>query len=145
MDQIHPASGGSTSSGDERIARAQELSAERVRNGALQVEVASLEARLTAAEARRDRANTVRFLALCLLVLIGLGGVLYLQIDSRGSGQLRAALIAQCQDRNANVVATRTGLQQQAMNNMAAGQTEYAEVWRNLADSLVTVDCGTLR
>ncbi len=111
----------------------------------LEAEVLRLQAVISSNETRRDRANTTRFIALCLIVLVGLGSLVFLQIDSRGSGQLRGALVQQCTERNENIVATKTSLEQQAKNNENAGQSAYAEVWRTLAQSLSTTDCATLR
>jgi hypothetical protein len=141
MSDITPGSGGAA----ERIARAQELSAERVRNSELTVHIAKLEAQLATQKARNERSVTARFAIMCVLVLAGLSLLLYVQVDSTGSGQLRQALVKQCETRNANVMVTKEGLTQQAAANDRAGQGDYAEVWRTLSNTLATVDCTTLR
>jgi hypothetical protein len=141
MSDTPPLAGGAA----ERIARAQELSAVRVRNGKLTIRLAQLESQLAGQKVRNERSVTIRFAIMCLIALAGLGALLYLQIDSRGSGQLRTALIKQCETRNANVIVTKQGLEQQALNNDKAGQSDYAEVWRTLSNTLATVDCTTLR
>lgn len=142
MSEIPPISGGRADSG---IARAQELSAERARNNELTIRVAQLETQLSASKGRNERSTTIRFVVLCLVVLAGLSAIVYLQIDSRGSGQLRDALVQQCDTRNSNIVATRQSLEQQALNNETNGQTEYAQVWRTLAQTLTLSDCRQLR
>lgn len=124
-----------------RLGRAQEMSAERIRNGQLQVELASLRSQLDTMHSARDRFNAVRFVALCLIVLLGLAAVVYIQVDSRGSGRLRAELIRQCEIRNSNTVSLQAALTQAAA---AEDSTDVARQFANAAAALRTTGCDGL-
>lgn len=129
----------------ERITRAQELSEERVRNGQLQVKVAALESQLSAQSQRRERANTVRFVTLCTVILLGLAALVYLQVDSQGSGRLRGALVRQCEQRNANLEILKASFAQQADVYATQGDRDNERIVRSLSTAFQTVNCAELR
>lgn len=87
------------------------------------------------------RGNARRFVALLVLILLGVGALVWLQVQARSTEELRTELVRQCEQHNAETLALRNGL------GDAGVQSEDVDVQDSLlqaANNLKDVNCSRL-